>query len=440
MDRDLGIIIVFYAVFLFTLINFYSSFATDEAFYMNTAKDLVNGKGYTGGTVPPLYSTIIAGSFTIVNDIELAAKIINPIAVLITAIVIFYFVRDVFGKKYKLPVIFFLTLPMIPILGTRILPDVLFNMFFVMTIYFFYKAMKSNPRYFILTGLVFVLAFFTRYSSVLLIPIIFAYFIINRKESIKIFSQKEFYLGVVTFIAGFLLLNFIFFSSDPFHYFGTFGSYTFNTNPEEPFYFYALYFPLVSLAILPFFVLGLTRINKLSKKFIRKEMIWFAVSVAFLVLYKLLILPVREYRYLIDTSTFIVLIVFLGILFFKEHFRKIKISHLNVIITVLIVINIIAGLFIFNIFATFPRYVDVKEVSLWAKENCNSPIITNAGRHVKLYTDFETIDSSIENIGSNEDADCILLSYHEPHNQESAEELQTMEETFRVGRAVVYKR
>lgn len=437
MDRDSFLILAAFLALFIALTYLYSSYASDEVFYLNAARDMVDGKGYTGGGIAPIMSTFIAALLYVFKNPEVAAKLINPISAVVTAVVIYLFSKSLFGKESKWSLIIFLTLPMVPILATRILPDSLFNMFFVLSTFFFYRAVKSDSANFVPAGLFATLAFFTRYSGILLLPIFILYFLVERKL-LKVFHERGFYLGLLAFLISFLGINFAFFGTDLSHFLESFASYTVTT-VDQPFYYYLEFFPLVSLAILPLFVTGLIKFSQVTKKLkVRKEFVWLMLSLAFLVIYKFLFLPVREYRYLIDTSLFVVEISLLGIMYAWIFSKSLK-RYLKPIVIVLVVINFSVAMYLVYNFANSNRYIETKEASLWANENCVSPIMTNAGRHTDFYTDLNYVPITQKHLPEIEPGTCILYSSYEPVDEPTLGEVNRFPVVEQFGGIFVYR-
>lgn len=426
-------ILVAYTVFLAVLSFSYSSYASDEAFYMNTARDIIDGKGYTGETIAPIMSLFIAGLGMLTGNIELAGRMVSPIAVVVTSFVIYLFSKEIFGKTSLVPTIIFMTLPMVPILGVRVLPDMLFNMFLVVTLYLFYVAVKRDPSRFVLAGIALSLTFFTRYAGVMIIPIVLGYLIIDRK-SLSVFRSKWPWIGIAAAAVTFLAISLPIFGTSTSYLTSNVSAYT-DTTIDEPFYFYAAFFPLVPFAMLPIFVVGIYN----SIKF-RKEYLWALGSMAFLVLYKLLLLPIREFRYLIDSSLFVVIISSAGLVYLGARYKFAKSVYFKIALVVLVSINMAAGAYLVADFSDTPRYDEIRHASEWASVNCDNNIATNAGRHVELYTGDATLPLTSDNLAKVADGSCIIYSPYEPAVHLDLSDIENRELVREFGQVKVYRK
>ncbi len=416
-----------------TIGGLYSSLASDEAFYLNVANDFLDGLGYTGGTIAPVYPALVSIFYTPLR-IEFFAKLVNPLLISITLVSIFYFGKEFFDKKVAvMSALFFLTLPIAVTLSNRLLPDVAFNAFFVLSTIFFIRGVEKNSKNFLLSAIFAVVAFFTRYAAVLLIPIFVIYLLVRRRVLHKIFSDKLFYISLALAITFFVLISQLTFGLKIENYTGSLSAYT-NTTTEETSSFYMTTFPLVPLALAPFLILG----SYIGIKKRNPILLMFLLAIIFLIIFRTVFLPVREFRYMIDTSFFVVLLSAVGFEAFYKKLAK-KSAVFNLIFVLLLIVNFVAGFYLVNTLINNPRYIEVKEASVWLGINCKSPVITNAGRHVRYYTGFNILENSVDNLKFNKDAECILYSEYEPALDTAIKELKNKTEIHRVGRVVVYR-
>lgn len=100
---------------------------------------------------PPLPSILIAISFKILGVSELNARLVSFVFTLLTILVLYFFVRDIFDPKTALlSSFFFSTMPMTAVYGTLVNHEIYVTLFLLLTIYFYYYWLTTERhKYFI---------------------------------------------------------------------------------------------------------------------------------------------------------------------------------------------------------------------------------------------------------------------------------------------------
>lgn len=429
-------------VILYTLFfNRFQSIASDEAFYLNVARDIVEGRGYTGITntgeaLAPVFSFIIAIFYFVFGISDLSAKLVDPLFTILNTILIFVLARKLFNEKVAFfSSIFLSTLPVTIILGERILLEQVHLFFLLLLILFFIKSVKENSKLLPIATIFFILAFFTRYAAAAFAFSFIFYFLFEKRKFLEIVRSKYLFLSSLILILSltpFFYLSYLTYGNPLTQFTQLIRSYTVTT-AEEPQHFYLTNFALIPAFITPMFIVGVYH----SIKFKNKILIWFLLSILFLVFYRFALLPVRELRYLIDTVPFISIVSAVGFLeIVKMEGRK---FYALIMLFVLVSLNITAGFYAISSFASSPRYNEVKEASLWLKANCSEPVLSNAGRHVRYYAGFDELSLTTKNLEKYKNADCILYSEYEPVEKAAVESIVDLNVTEKFGRVFVYK-
>ena len=391
MDKYLIIVILLNVVILFSVFSAFYPVGSDEAFYANTAQDILAGKGYTGDIIAPGLSYILSGFYMLFGQNGIAERLISPIFTILSSIVLYFLSRRYLESKWSLlSVILFFTLPLTILLGSRMLTEPVAMFFFLLSIYFFSRGVSERSVYLIPAAISASIAVLIRYPSVLLLGIFAIYFVINREKIIPLLKDRILYISI---LAGILtILPLLFLSqinySSPLHMISAaFTSYYTNTGFSPA--FYLLNFPLVSAGLFPLFIFSIYLVYRTRDRLYA----WFILSVAFLVLYRALFLPIHEERYLVDILPFVSILSVLPLIHLQKYIKKSFI--LPILLSIIIVSNIFFGIFLSDYYHSRPRYTEVKSAIEWTEKNCSEQdIFTNAARHYKYYTgkDVEVLD------------------------------------------------
>ena len=403
MDKYLLAVLLVSIVIYGFFYNSFSAVLFDESTYMLAAKAIVEGKGYTMWILAPLFSYIVAAFYFVFGSTESVAKLVAPVFSVGSAVAMYYFSREFFDKKLSAAsAIVLITIPGLMVLGERVMTEAPYMFFFILSLLFFIRAAKGNNSYLVPLAVTFVSIFLIKYSGVLLLPVFLLYFIVRKDyEGLKrLVLSKWMVLAIivafVTMIPMFLYSQQLF--GNPLQLFLVSFS-TYNIQPDEPWYFYIQNFPIIAAATLPFLLYG-------SYVAIRKkpEYLWLVASVLFLFLYKLLFLAVRETRYLIDILPFAVIISSLAFASLRFDRKLLVALFCAVILT-----DMAIGIYAIDKVANDPKYTDMEVASVWVKENCKDPVLSNMGGPLKYYTGFDSGGISDDAI-QNATYDCIVYN------------------------------
>jgi len=137
---------------------------------------------------PPLYHIILSFTYRIFGISSFTGDLTTLFFSLGTGVLIYLFSKS-FLKDSKvglISVLLFFLFPMILYLSIKTLTDLPTFTFFFLSIYFYLVSLKTNKtRYFIISSFIFSLAFLTKWNTILALPIIFFYTILEHRQSLK---------------------------------------------------------------------------------------------------------------------------------------------------------------------------------------------------------------------------------------------------------------
>ncbi len=406
----------------------------DESAYMFAAKAITDGRGYIMWIIAPMFTYILALAFYIFGFSELVAKAVAPTFAVLSVIAMYYLAREFFDKKHSaIAALVLATLPIFMVLGERIMTEIPYTFFFILSLLFFIRAVEKDKKYLLLLVAIFITGFLIKYSTILLLFIFALYFIIieNGRNKLKDVLMSKWLL--TSFIIGIILMMPMFFYSQSLFenpvklFFVAFSTY--NIEPDEPWYFYLQAFPLIAAATLPFAFYGAYTAIKMKNK----KMLWIFLSLSSLFLYRFLFLAVMETRYLIDITPFLTLLVTFA--FFSLKFNR---GVVAVLFALMLAINIFGGVYAINTVANDPKYVDMLKASVWVKENCKSPILTNIVGPLRYYyidADIEVIGISNETLADAKKYGCVVYS----KSASLVQQLELWEPTISFGNVLIYR-
>ncbi len=175
----------------YTLLNI-TDLSTEEAQYWVWSKNL--DIGYY--SKPPLIAYMNFISTSIFGDTELGIRINAILIGFFIGIIVYLFVRDIFKDENLafFSSIFLIGIPAYQIGSYIFLTDAPLALFWLLTVYMFYKAVNENrPYQWILTGIFAGLGFLSKFLIVLFLPPALLFLIFYRRE---IFREKWFYISV----------------------------------------------------------------------------------------------------------------------------------------------------------------------------------------------------------------------------------------------------
>ncbi|MDP1677120.1 MAG: glycosyltransferase family 39 protein [Bacteroidota bacterium] len=186
-----AIIVLFVLAMVFSLNQFFL-YTPDSARYVAWANSLSQFNGFTDATAPeakrymvhsPLYSLLLAPiAFVFPNDIVML-KMLN---ILLSAITVMFLFRLMQKQNDTvtpfLVVAMFVLHPMVYILSTQILTEILFGCGLIALLYFLQNELQENSSRvnFILTMISLMVCVFSREVGVLCVPVIFFFYLFKK--------------------------------------------------------------------------------------------------------------------------------------------------------------------------------------------------------------------------------------------------------------------
>lgn len=320
----------------------------DEAVYLGLAKNIEEGRGYQINSGmesfrPPLFPLILS----FFHENEFLINFISPFFGVLGIIVTGLFAREMYGNRVAIIAMLFLaSSSLFLFFGQKILTETIFLFIFTSSIFSFYLALEKNKKnYFIPAGFFMAIAILTRYTGLLIIPIVFLIIIlkyinkIDGKKLIKNIRSYEFAAGILTFI--FILAPWVAFNSliygDPFwsieNSFAASREVTIYDGPPN-FYINNSFqiFGLSLIFIIPFFIF-----------FKKKDLFLFLTIITIFLIFSVG-LERKEIRYLVPFSSIFFIMLAAGTNKLMRWFERNSI--VNLIPYFLVGLSIFIGLFI----------------------------------------------------------------------------------------------
>ncbi|MFX1519585.1 MAG: glycosyltransferase family 39 protein [Promethearchaeota archaeon] len=139
-------------------------------------------------------------------DPLIAARLVVVIIGSLTVIVLFFFTKELYNRRFALLSALFLSFQNTHVFHSRLaMLDVPLAFFYLLTLFFFYKGLKGNGKYILISAITLGLAIGTKYTGLLLIPTAISILLINYLKIKEIGEQKMLIFPTVT------LTKFIFF-------------------------------------------------------------------------------------------------------------------------------------------------------------------------------------------------------------------------------------
>ncbi|MHA1789505.1 MAG: glycosyltransferase family 39 protein [Candidatus Helarchaeota archaeon] len=371
------------------LSNLNSNIFPDEASFLVYAKYLLIGEtppipiSYHGSII---ISSLIALFYSVFGVQVIVGRLISVIFGTLTIGVVYYFSRELFNNE-KVAILSALFISISAVLrfwDIRALSDGPLTFFFVLSMFLFFKGLKSEKiKFFILAGISSVIAFLVKYPGFLVLIIMSIYFlIIILKRDIRTKKRKifvNFSITIITFSVSiiFLLLSQFAIKYQPFLQIGAYiqGLVFQNTN----FLYYILYllslntvYGILMIIFLSFIIIY--SIIKLNYG-ILLLLIWSIVVFIFFSLYG----PSELYRYLLPAfpalymliSYFFITTISPNLKIFRTHNNWFKKS-----IVLLLIMSLISFI---SLEITFGEYIIVKRSNTYnGVYNCSNWLFSNA--------------------------------------------------------------
>jgi 4-amino-4-deoxy-L-arabinose transferase-like glycosyltransferase len=324
----------------------------DETIYVNLARNLVTYHEYSflhgfadfspdwplAGFRPPLLSLIL--SLAPFNNffINLVVPLMSSLGILF----LFFLSKKLFNERVAIySSIIFALFPLNIFWGSKILTDMIFLTFIILSCYFFWLTFYEKKGFLssALFGIFCALAFLSRYSMIWFFPLFFIFLLIEYK-GLSFILETRFIISLISFFI--LILPWFIFNY--FQYDSIFG-FLIQANQStlrwgvSPFYFYLPVLIKYSWFLIPFFITGL-----LDKEYKRSTI--FLVIWSLVVFFSASLMGHKEERYLLPLLPALFILSSVGI-------SKIK-KYLNLIIVLISIGLLIANIFLFsNIYSTF---------------------------------------------------------------------------------------
>jgi len=123
-----------------------------------------------------------------------------PLIGALSVIILYLLGKEIFNKKVGLiSSLIFAFIPLHVFYSGRILTDVLFTFFVLLTFLSFWKGdEKGNKNQRILFGIFLALALLSRYTALWIIPVFFIYLLIKNK-SFKFLKERNLWISILAF-------------------------------------------------------------------------------------------------------------------------------------------------------------------------------------------------------------------------------------------------
>lgn len=320
-------------------------------------------------------------------NLEFLVNFLMPIIGALSVILVYKLGEELFDKKIALiSSLFFAFIPLHVVYSAKILTDVLFTFFVLLTFLSFWRGYeKGNKKYKILFGVFLAFALLSRYTALWIMPIFLLYFLI-RDKSLKFLKDKYLWYSILVFF-GTLIPWFIY---GIFEYNNPIGAFIHGFKASgywgglQSWHFFFDYWWQMFSVIGIIFVIALVCILY-KKEFFKKEiyllLIWFVFFLGMAIY-----MPHKEDRFILAIAPIIALIsgYFIG---------KIR-KHKKLILSGIIVIILFSLSLQFYI--TYNNsYTDTNECFLEGNKflegaSKNSVVITDESAVVYYYTKLET--------------------------------------------------
>lgn len=447
-EKNLVILLFFVSLLIKIPLSFLAlnGFGVDESLYQTLAREFLETGNYGIKINEPSFSydeTFVAPLFPLTQAVLIFAfgptgtLIISPLFSSLFVVVAYYLGKEMINNFVgKLSALFILLNPALFLLGVRPLTESLGLFLFTLSFLILYRSLKKQNYLLFLPTLIF-LTFVARYSfGFLLIPTILITLVFRKK--FYILFNKNLFFGIILSLAiasPWFLFNLQISGNligSALHQ----ASTDVTSSISSAISFTRSVLPVIG-AFSPFVLYGIYAILK-NKKYILPLILLFALFILQISLFG----KFAEERYLIHILPFSGIIMAFGVQdLLKKINRKKLVTYLFVLFTL---INIGTSLYVTNFYANLPKYIETKKVSLWAKDNCSSPVMSNDFTHIWFYTDFTNIPYSSDKDLRNEliqryNVSCVIVNKFESPYSDNLETNGVFEKIFSTNNTVVYK-
>ena len=418
---------------------FVKGFGVDETLYLSLARKFAEAGEYGIKTefydmrfVAPLWPTVLAFVYGLGG--ELAARFLSPIISSLTLVPFYYLGKKFLSKTAASYVaLFFLFNPAAILLSTRMLTENLALLLFTIAIILLLDTKKNKWK--LVPFAVFAAsAGITRYPLLLHSLTIFLAFVFLTKK-FDLIANRFFFLSIATTLL--VLSPWFIFNLENFG--NILGGPLHQASGDAGFVIAqaVLYFPYLLIILGPLFPFVFVGAKYLLD---RKQIVLPMLFLVFFFTQFFVLGKVAEERYLFPILPFAGLLVGVSL----EKFLRSKWKQLvTTLFVFLLAIGFLGGIYLVNLFGNLPRYVEMKQAVLWAKENCTAPIVSNGFTYVWYYAEFENIpllnkEKTIELVSAR-NVECIIFTPYEPFSENFLPDVEDFEPTKSFGKVLIYK-
>lgn len=198
----------------------------DEVFYSQLAKNLYYGEGYTITFVnfvslshpigapdlywPPLLPCVIYFFFIIFGVSEFSAKLVSVVFGSLLVFPAYFLGKQLFNKKIGFLSAFLVAITRSLVwFSIQVFSDTLLAFFLAACVYWNIKNTETNDlKYGILSGFFFGLAYLTRFSAIIFLPILLFYLLLGKSKK-SVYSLFLFIVSFFLIISPWLIRNFL---------------------------------------------------------------------------------------------------------------------------------------------------------------------------------------------------------------------------------------
>jgi 4-amino-4-deoxy-L-arabinose transferase-like glycosyltransferase len=178
------------------------------AYYMVKSGDYLNlhafGQLAIGMGKPPLLMWLMSLSYQAFGVSDFAARFFSPVFGALALVFVYFLGKHLYNRAVGLLSVFILgTFSSFYLFATHAMTDILLTCLILGSFYFFVLSQEKNTTgwYAPLSGVFFGLAFLTKQTSALLIPVILVVYLVLNKRSLKPLLTKQFGLFLAAALA-----------------------------------------------------------------------------------------------------------------------------------------------------------------------------------------------------------------------------------------------
>ncbi|MEK6955734.1 MAG: glycosyltransferase family 39 protein [Nanoarchaeota archaeon] len=385
----------------------------DEASYLSTAKHWFFNVNYVPNPQNAVFFPLLLGIFLKIGLNELLVKFLIVVIPSAGIVAVTYLLgKEMYDESIGLIASFIMSVFWVSVFWTtRFQPDFLALFFQILSIYYFwiwYKHKKNMNLY--LAGLFLGLAFITRTQSILLAGIYIIFLLITENIT-KIIKNKHLWItGIISFLT---VLPYLIYNQINYKKVLAFSSgYNSQIVSNTPFGWHILnflktytgfdaiswvYFILfiVGIVTLLDLILGFDQIRKSDNIKIKADLMNVIIMLAVLAFF-IFYIRVAEDRWIILTAAPMFYFIGKGIYYILGFFKNMKISIKVFIILIILILGAYSQLTTADTFIQQKKdsYLQVKQASIWLKENTNTndKIVSNSAPQMTYYTEREILD------------------------------------------------